>query len=243
MMKSLTVARTETALYPAVKAFLERLGFTVKGEVRGCDIVAVREGEPPLLVITELKLGLSMELLLQAVDRMPSADEVWLAVPATRRGRDRDVRAHRLCKLLGFGLLAVNLRSGQVEIVVEAAPYKPRQSVKKRGLLLQEFRRRRGDPAIGGSSRRPIMTAYRQQALTCADALRDSTKRPIELRPIAPDAAKILRDNYYGWFERVTRGVYQLATPGREALITYAAHVCREPQPIPNGSNVATDRR
>jgi hypothetical protein len=36
----------ETALYPAVKRFLEELGFRVKGEVNGCDIVAVRNGEP-----------------------------------------------------------------------------------------------------------------------------------------------------------------------------------------------------
>ena len=35
----------ETALYPTVKRFLEAAGFAVKGEVCGCDIVAVREGE------------------------------------------------------------------------------------------------------------------------------------------------------------------------------------------------------
>ena len=42
----------EVTLYRAVKAFLERLGFEVKGEVRGCDVVAVRPGEPPLLTKT-----------------------------------------------------------------------------------------------------------------------------------------------------------------------------------------------
>ena len=71
----------------------------MKGEICGCDLVAIRDGEPPLLVIVELKLGLSLELLLQAVDRMPVADSVWLAVPRTRRGRDRDRRAHKLCRL------------------------------------------------------------------------------------------------------------------------------------------------
>jgi hypothetical protein len=80
----------ETALYDAVKAFLERQGFEVKGEVCGCDIVAVRGGEAPVLVVTELKLGLSLELVLQGVDRSRAADEVWLAVPATRCGRDRE---------------------------------------------------------------------------------------------------------------------------------------------------------
>lgn len=37
----------ETSLYEAVKAFLEGCGFAVKGKVCGCNIVAVRPGEPP----------------------------------------------------------------------------------------------------------------------------------------------------------------------------------------------------
>src|SRR5665213_2300538 len=109
----------EVSLYLPVKAFLERLDFEVKGEIRGCDIVATRGDEPPLVVIVELKLGLWIELILQAVDRLHTADDVWIAVPATRRGRDRDRRAHRLCRLLGIGLLAVNAKRTNVEILVE----------------------------------------------------------------------------------------------------------------------------
>ena len=85
---------SEVSLYPAVKRFLEAAGFDVKGEVKGCDIVAVRLDEPLTLTIVEMKLGFSLELLLQATDRMRAADAVWLAVPATRRGRDRDPRVH-----------------------------------------------------------------------------------------------------------------------------------------------------
>jgi hypothetical protein len=76
----------ETSLYDAVKSFLEAQGFEVKGEVCGCDIVAVSQREPPVLVVTELKMTLSMELVLQGVERLRAADEVWLAVLATRRG-------------------------------------------------------------------------------------------------------------------------------------------------------------
>jgi hypothetical protein len=36
----------ETTLYPALKQFLESAGFRVKGEVDGCDVVAVSEEEP-----------------------------------------------------------------------------------------------------------------------------------------------------------------------------------------------------
>src|SRR3982750_2713033 len=77
---------SETSLYAAVKAHLEQLGYEAKGEVCGCDIVAVRPGEPPFLVITELKLGLTLDLILQGGDRLAAADEVWLAVRVTRRG-------------------------------------------------------------------------------------------------------------------------------------------------------------
>src|ERR1700728_5174906 len=116
---------SETSLYPAIKRCLEAAGFDVKGEVMGCDIVAVRRCEPAALTIVEMKLGLSLELLLQVTDRARLADEVWLAVPATRRGRDRDRRVHRLCRLLGFGLLAVSAGRGSVEGLAEPRPYQP----------------------------------------------------------------------------------------------------------------------
>ena len=40
----------EDALYPPVKAFLEAQGYAVKGEVNGCDVVAIRDREPPVIV-------------------------------------------------------------------------------------------------------------------------------------------------------------------------------------------------
>jgi len=231
----------EVSLYPPVKAFLERLDFEVKGEIRGCDIVATRGGEPPLVVIVELKLGLSIELILQAVDRLHTADDVWIAVPATRRGRDRDRRAHRLCRLLGIGLLAVNAKRTNVEILVEPTPYRPRRNLPKRRLLLREFARRRGDPTHGGSTRQPIMTAYRQQALDCAAALRDGPKRPRDLRPIAPDAGSILLTNVYGWFERVERGIYRLGPLGEQALRTWLPEPLVPPLHLAGNSGKKSD--
>jgi hypothetical protein len=70
----------------------------VKGEICGCDLVAVRDGEPPAVIIGELKLDFTLELVLQAVDRTAACDEVWLAVRASRRGRGRkhDPRVKKL---------------------------------------------------------------------------------------------------------------------------------------------------
>lgn len=214
---------SETALYAPVKSFLESRGFTVKGEIRGCDVVAMRDGEPDLVVIAELKLGLSMELLLQAVDRLSVADEVWLAIPATRRGRDQDPRAHRLCRLLGVGLLTVTLSTGRVAILADPGPYKPRLAARKRSRLIAEFTRRRGDPTRGGGRGQPIMTAYRQTALALAAALQAGEQRPRDLRHIAPDAAVILRRNVHGWFARPAPGRYALTPAGEQAAAAWLA--------------------
>jgi hypothetical protein len=209
----------ERNLYLPVKHFLESLGFDVKGEICGCDLVALRDGEAAAVVIGELKLAFNLELLLQAVDRAAACDEVWLAVAASRRGRGResDPRVRKLCRLLGFGLLCVLPRGG-VEVLVEPGPWRPRRDNKRRSRIVSEHRRRQGDPAVGGSTRRPIMTAYRQQALACAAALSEAPGRPRDLKTAMPDAAKILRRNVYGWFVRVERGVYGLTDSGRAAL-------------------------
>ncbi len=209
----------ETSLYRPVKAFLEGLGFLVKGEVGGCDLLAVRDGEPPLVVIGELKLRFNLELVLQAVDRAPACDEVWLAALVTTRGRGRegDARFRNLCRRLGFGMLGVTA-AGSVEVLVSPAAPTPRRDSRRRSRLVDEHARRRGDPALGGGSRVPIMTAYRQRALSCAAAMVAHPLRPRDLKQVAPDAAAILRRNVYGWFERPERGRYALTDAGRAAL-------------------------
>ena len=118
----------------------------------------------------------------------------------------------------GFGLLAVNLGRNSVEVLAELAPYRPRLNLPQRRCLLKAHASRHGDPTQGGSVRQPIMTAYRQQALVCAAALRDGPMRPQDLKPVAPDAGRILSRNVYGWFERVERGFYRLTADGFEAL-------------------------
>ena len=232
----------ETALYLPVKKFLEARGFRVKGEICGCDLVALParrsfseggaaepdDNSPPVVVIGELKQRFTLELLLQGVDRMAAGDEIWLAVRNSSKSRKRadgrlnDARVRKLCRLLGFGLLAVSAR-GRVDILAEPGPYRPRGNPRRRSRLLREHSRRQGDPAVGGGTRQPIMTAYRQQALTVAQAILEATQaKPRELKAMAPDAPKILLHNVYGWFARVERGVYGLTEAGREAVKRWA---------------------
>jgi hypothetical protein len=207
--------RREVDLYPAVKGFLESEGFDVKGEVAGCDVVAVRGAEAP--VIVELKLSFTLGLVLQAVDRLRVSDVVYLAVPAEATRR-RGIRS--LCRRLGLGLLAVHGPRQRVEVVAEPGPYRPARDRRRAVRIVAEHARRRGDPTPGGASRVPIMTAYRQEAVRIAEALREGPATVAALRRAAeaPNAGPILRRDVYGWFERVERGTYRLRDGGRIAL-------------------------
>jgi hypothetical protein len=209
----------ETSLYSPVKAFLEGLGFVVKGEVGGCDLLALSNDFPPIVVVCELKLKFNLELVLQGIDRMAVSDEVWLAACMSRdgRGREGDPRFRNLCPRLGFGLLGI-LPDSEVRVLISPAAPAPRRDPKRRSRLIEEHRRRRGDPVAGGGTRRPIMTAYRQEALACAAALADGPKRPRDLKAERPNAPRILLGDVYGWFVRLGRGIYGLTDAGREAL-------------------------
>ena len=57
----------ETDLYAPVKQLLEEQGYTVRAEVDRCDLVAVRGGEPP--VIVELKRRFALSLVYQGIER------------------------------------------------------------------------------------------------------------------------------------------------------------------------------
>ena len=226
----------ETSLYAPVKRFLETLGFDVKGEICGCDLVALRGDEPPRVVIGELKLGFNLELVLQAVNRTAACDEIWLAVRVSARGgRERDPRVRKLCRFLGFGLLGVSA-TGRVEVIVEPAPWRPRRDGGRRSRLVSEHRRRIGDPVLGGMSKAPIMTAYRQQALACAASLANGPRRPSEIKTAVPDAPKILLRNVYGWFVRVERGVYALTQEGTAALLRWPQAPAERHDPPPSSS-------
>jgi hypothetical protein len=208
-----TRGEPEVALYAPVKALLEGQGYDVKGEVNGCDIVGIRGDEPP--VIVELKRSFSLALVHQGVDRLAMTDAVYLAVGAWPK---RQAEVRRLCRRLGLGLMVVT--NGRADVLEDPLPYRPRRDVRRVGRLLREHQRRVGDPTSGGSARQPIMTAYRQEALRCARLLEAGPMVLREMRPIAdvPHAGAILRDDVYGWFERVERGTYALTPKGLAAI-------------------------
>lgn len=211
----------ETDLYAPVKAFLEGQGYAVKGEIGAADVVAVREGEPP--VIVELKLGFSLALIHQGIDRQAVTPHVYLAVPdaAGRRGLAA-LRANlKLARRLGLGVMTVRAPEGAVTVHCDPGPFQPRLTKKPRERLLREFAARRGDPAQGGATRGGLVTAYRQDALAVAAHLAragQSRGRDVAAATGVTRATTIMRDNHYGWFEKVATGIYTLRAEGRTAL-------------------------
>ncbi|MEP3688720.1 MAG: DUF2161 family putative PD-(D/E)XK-type phosphodiesterase [Sulfitobacter dubius] len=213
----------ETDLYPPIKAFLEDQGYVVKSEVGAADVVAMRGAEPP--VVVELKLGFSLALFHQCLARLKVSDDVYLAV--ARQPGKRFAKAVKdnvtLARRLGLGLITVRLSDGLVEVHCDPGPYAPRKNAKRAAMLLREFARRQGDPNDGGQTRAGLVTAYRQDALKLAIFLFEAgaSKGADVARATGVSAAtRMMRDDHYGWFEKVDKGIYGLTPTGAEAVAT-----------------------
>jgi hypothetical protein len=103
-------------------------------------------------------------------------------------------------------------------------------------MLLREFERRIGDPNQGGMSKRPVVTAYRQDALRCAWFLQihgPSKARRLKTELGVHRAPRILQRDVYGWFHRVERGIYALTPVGERAIHSYADVIERLTQSRP----------
>lgn len=244
----------ETELYAPVKAFFTGRGYEVKAEIRGCDLVAYRadQDEP---IIVEMKKTFTLPLLLQGIDRQKTGVSVWLAIERNRTKRgahnQRFTELTALCRRLNLGFLTVTFyktKSPVIDVWCEPAgmlapvsrvdeavlvaefvqPYKPAAGGRRKtgaAKLLKEFTARSGDYNIGGSSKRKLVTAYREKAIQCALALSchgQSSPKQVRDWTNCPTAAMVLRSNYYGWFIHVRKGVYDLAPAGRIALQEYA---------------------
>lgn len=216
------MSQSETDLYLPVKSYLEAQGYVVKSEVGAADVVAVRGAEDP--VIVELKLGFSLTLVHQCVARLKVSDDVYMAV-ARGRGRRFQTSCKQmttLCRRLGLGLITVRLGDGLVQVHCDPGPYAPRRSKARQGALLKEFARLEGDPNTGGQVRSGLITAYRQDALRIAMHLYEAgaTKgADVAGATGVKVATRMMRDNHYGWFEKVETGVYGLTPKGAAAVV------------------------
>ncbi len=217
----------ESDLYLPLKLYLESQNYEIKGEVGNCDVFAIRNAEPPLIV--ELKLALNLTVILQAIDRLMLTSSVYIGVPGQCSALKRKYKqVSKLFRLLGIGLITIDpiRKSGGVKVLLDPGEYKPRISKHRQARLLGEFEKRVGDPNLGGSDNQTgIMTAYRQRALRVALFL--DNQGPAKASDVARQTAEtnardILYRDVYGWFDKVSRGIYELSPRGKREIVTWA---------------------
>lgn len=216
----------ETDLYNPIYDYLTRQGYIVRGEVKDCDIAAIKGDE---LIIVELKKNFSVDLLAQATDRQRITSGVYVALPrprvSLRSSKWKGIR--RLLRRLELGLIFVNMDcpKPRVEVIFHPSPYQMRRMSKARKGMIKEIEGRSTDTNKGGSNRKKIMTAYRENAIFIACCLeRVDALSAAELRRLGTDAKtySILYNNFYGWFDRVSKGKYALSQQGKLALQEYS---------------------
>lgn len=121
------------------------------------------------------------------MQRLKLSPFVYLAVERNRSKRgavnQRWSELTALCRQLGLGLLTVTFYKTKAPLIdvlcepsAQTALTSHNQVTRKSGIrrkrLLKEFDERSGDYNTGGSTRRQLVTAYREKALRVASALR-----------------------------------------------------------------------
>jgi hypothetical protein len=219
----------ETDLHHPVHQYFCELGYTVRSEVHHCDITATKGEE---LIIIELKKSLTMDLLVQAAKRQRITDLVYIAIPkpsyslASRKWKD----ICHLVRRLELGLILITLKENAswIDIVIEPVPFDRHKSMqknkKRREKIMSEIKNRHGDFNTGGSTRKKLMTAYKENAIQIACCLINyGPLTPKKLRDLGTGkkTQSILHMNVYGWFERVERGLYMISEKGRNEIQEY----------------------
>ena len=217
----------ETDLYLPVKEHLESGGYTVKGEVKSCDIVARKNDET---IIIELKLSFNLELLLQIADRQKKFPAVYAAVPlpADYFKSAKWKRIKNILRRLEAGLIFVS-KTGRVQTVFGPSRFDLKKSRslnrKKAEAVISEFNARISDLNTGGSVKSKLITAYRETCVNIAEYLKknkSAAPKDLKILGIPPvKAASILSKNYYGWFDHPQKGVYTLSRKGSKEFKKY----------------------
>jgi len=209
----------EADMYAPLKAHFTGLGYEVKAEVKGIDVVIVKDERTTAI---EMKKSFNMSLIFQALDAQKAAGGAFVAIPRSAFVRNRGQILHILEKL-GLGLLTVAMDSPLRLVEVHLAPNMTAgRNTKASRALIAEFNGRNFDDNIGGTKGEKLMTAHKERCLQIACALEKAgTSSPAALvRDYAcyEKTGQILRINHYGWFEKVSKGVYALSWQGHEAL-------------------------
>lgn len=214
----------ETDLYQPIKDLLTSQGFTVRGEVKSCDIAAVKDD---MLWVVEMKLTANLTLVLQAMERQTATDWVFAAIPRPKTTRSGNFPAFkRLLKKLQIGLITVALDSpAKFAEIILFPTGSAAKTTKKSAAIRREVAGRTADTTGGGKTK--VNTAYRERCIRIACLLEAhgplSAGILTKTHGCEKDAYSILRSNNYNWFEKTARGQYALNNTGTAYLQENAA--------------------
>ena len=216
----------ETDLYGPVRDYLIAQGYTVRSEVRDCDVTATKDDE---LIIIELKLRFNLELLYQSIQRQKLSDSVYVAIPRPpKMGRNSNWKdTKQLLRRLELGLIIVSFETKKphLDVVFHPTPPSRRKNHRRRSAVIREIEGRSTDHNQGGSTRRKLLTAYRESSLRIAtylDILGPASPKKLREMNTGPKTQAILYNNVYGWFERTGHALYSVKPAGRDALEEYS---------------------
>jgi hypothetical protein len=213
----------ETDLSQPITAYLQKQGYQVNGEVKNCDITAKKEDE---LIIVELKTRFSLALVYQVLDRKKITPAVYAAIPVSgsKKFPPNYGNIKNLLKHLEIGLILVRFlkTKTRVEVMLHPQPYELRKRKKKRLNIIREIEGRYGEFNKGGSRvTDQRISTYKQEAIRIAWLLSlkgDMSPKELKSLGCGNKTQQILSSNFYGWFNRVRRGVYSLEKEGLMAL-------------------------
>ena len=209
----------ETDLYEPIRSLLTEQGFTVRGEVKGCDIAAVKDD---MLWVVEMKLSMNLTLIFQAMERQTATDWVFVAIPRPKSAKGSNFKQlQRLLKKLQIGLITVALDSpARLAEVVLFPTGRADKTTKKSATLRREVAGRTADTT--GGSKGTVNTAFRERSVRIACLLEAhgplSAKELTNTYGCEKDAYSIIRSNYYNWFNKAGPGLYELSNAGRSYL-------------------------
>lgn len=245
-MKNKTAKLYEVDLYKPIQNYFIQLDYEVYGEVNHCDLIAVKENE---LIIVELKLNLSVELLIQATKRQRLSENVYIAIPKPNYSL-YSKKWKNICYLirrLELGLIIVSFQKskGQVEIKITPSHFDRKKSMQmsrnERERLFDEIKGRNGDHNIGGSHKTKIMTAYKEICINiacCFEIFGPLSPKALRNFGTGKKTLSILNKNYYGWFTRIKRGTYCISEIGKKEIKEYPQLVHYYSELIESSTNI-----
>ena len=221
----------EKDLFGPIKEYFEAQGFEGDGEVGDIDLYMEKNGSS---LAVELKVTLDFRAVQQAALRQKIADTVFIGI---FRPRDLYSRAFKdklyLLKRLGIGLIVVSPKTQSVEIVSEPVVSELSNFQKKnKGKKIRvsgEFQKRKTRSNTGGVHATKLITGYREDALRVLDTLAElggeASSREIKKLSGVENSTRIMYDNFYGWFENVSKGTYRLLDSGYAALEEFETEI------------------